>query len=152
MNSIQRDKLWPSVAESEKAFEWFFPGVPGPKGSWDVMPNGKFVNNSTTGKAFDKAVRKELRCLNVPIMDGALYVKMVAVMPVPDTYKRGKNSRWGEPHTVPCDADKIMRLMGDAMTGVIYNDDAQIAMNALYKRYQLDEDEQTGVHVKIWRL
>lgn len=50
----------------------------------------------------------------------------------------------------PPDALKLARAVEDAMTGVVYVDDAMIVHEVIDKRYQKTRDEQVGVQVYVW--
>lgn len=50
--------------------------------------------------------------------------------------------------TVPPDADKCLRAILDAMSGIVYQDDAQVVSVHAYKRYAVCD----RVHVLIWRV
>jgi crossover junction endodeoxyribonuclease RusA len=51
--------------------------------------------------------------------------------------------------TVAPDVDKLTRALLDAMTGVLYADDAQVVSVQTYKVYA-DHGKPPGVNVKVW--
>jgi Holliday junction resolvase RusA-like endonuclease len=53
--------------------------------------------------------------------------------------------------TVKPDADKLARALFDALTGVVWQDDAQVVSHEISKRY-CDPGEQPGVYVKVEAL
>jgi len=56
--------------------------------------------------------------------------------------------RWCE---VKPDVGKYVRCMEDALTGILWRDDAQVALQVTGKRYA-DPDEIPGVHVRAFQL
>jgi hypothetical protein len=58
---------------------------------------------------------------------------------------------WTPEHVVKPDLDKLVRAVGDALTGILYRDDAQIvSLNASKRFAGLGGDgvlEQPGVHL-----
>ena len=86
--------------------------------------------------------------------DGAIAVEFVFLMPRPKShYGTGKNSRnlkrnAPKYHTGKPDALKLARAVEDAMTGIIYLDDAQIAYEKIEKIYD-DQDIFVGVEINV---
>jgi Holliday junction resolvase RusA-like endonuclease len=87
-------------------------------------------------------------------MTGPIAVEFVFTMRrIKGHYRTGKNANvlrddapyW---HTVMPDALKLGRAVEDAMTGIVFRDDAQIARETLLKRY----GAQPGVTVRAWEL
>jgi Holliday junction resolvase RusA-like endonuclease len=65
----------------------------------------------------------------------------------------GRNARKLKPSAacwpvVKPDATKLLRAIEDALTGVVWTDDAQVVEQLATKRY----GEPEGAHVEIWRL
>jgi hypothetical protein len=80
--------------------------------------------------------------VDLPRFDTAVFVNVTFVLHRPQsTIIDGK--RWDltksstPPHTKKPDADKLFRAVGDAMTGIVFPDDAQIVQFWARKRYAL---------------
>lgn len=128
---------------------FFAPGIPVPKGSTrSFVVNGRAVTTSTSGRALKdwhdmiafkaSEVAKELYA-------GPVWVEMEFVLPRPTSRPR----KYRYPDRKP-DLDKITRAGLDAMTGVIYKDDAQVVNLHVRKNYA-GGSEQTGVYVSVWQ-
>lgn len=121
-------------------------GVPSPKGSKRARPNPKnpnapfVVDNNPKGlKAWEGAVRREAeRAMaqlgHPPVMLGPVRLRAVFYMPTPQSLS--PVWRW-LPTTKP-DLDKLERATWDALTGIVFRDDAQIVDGARRKLYALD--------------
>jgi Holliday junction resolvase RusA-like endonuclease len=85
-------------------------------------------------------------------LHGPLLVVCVFYMPrIKAHYRTGKNAGLLRPdapllHTTKPDATKLWRSTEDALTGIIWRDDAQIAHQVIVKRYT---SEQPGAEIKI---
>lgn len=84
---------------------------------------------------------------------GAVEVELVFALPRPKAHHVGgdpaRGLRPGAP-PVPTgkpDVDKLARAVLDALTGIVWADDAQVAGLAAYKRYAV---ELTGAEVTVW--
>ena len=71
-----------------------------------------------------------------PIMEGAVRVALRAVFVPPATWSKGlrENAKW---KTSKVDLDNIYKLAADAMSGIVYVDDAQVADLSCQKVYGL---------------
>jgi Holliday junction resolvase RusA-like endonuclease len=87
-----------------------------------------------------------------PLLDGPLEISVVFLFKRPKSHfyqrksgqvRRDDAPRW---HASTPDLDKAMRAIGDAMTGVVYRDDAQISAATLVKQYT-DSSERATVRV-----
>jgi Holliday junction resolvase RusA-like endonuclease len=76
-----------------------------------------------------------------PLFDGPVEVFMTFAFPRPKShYRTGKRSGELRPdapvmHSKKPDCDKLVRAIGDGMTGVVYRDDSQISLLHVDKRY-----------------
>jgi Holliday junction resolvase RusA-like endonuclease len=52
-------------------------------------------------------------------------------------------------HASTPDADKLMRAIGDSMSGVVYRDDSQLAVVNVVKVYT---DSSEGATIAVWKL
>jgi crossover junction endodeoxyribonuclease RusA len=139
--------------------EFVVPGVAQPRGSKRAMPNragGRplMVDTNAKSKPWMAAVAAAAsEAMNgAGLIDGALRLELWFNLPRPKShYGTGKNSarlKASAPHfheSKP-DCDKLVRAIGDAMTGVVYRDDAQLATLEVRKRYA---NGSAGVRVRI---
>ena len=74
-------------------------------------------------------------------------VKVQAVFPIPASWpqKRKMAARW---HTSKPDGDNILKAIGDALNGIVWADDKQIARTSIAKVY----GETPGLHVFVEAL
>jgi Holliday junction resolvase RusA-like endonuclease len=63
-------------------------------------------------------------------------------------FTRPKSKKRGTPMVVKPDFDKLARAVADAITAVLFKDDAQVTDAGIHKRY-LDEGYQGPPHVKV---
>lgn len=123
-------------------------GVPAPQGSKTRTRWGMREANPNT-KPWRQAVAAEAMTTRTAFHDGAhlpfpsgpLAVHADLLFPRPKShYGTGRNaSRLKETapdwHTSPPDADKLARALGDAMTGIVFRDDSQVACWTICKHY-----------------
>ncbi len=142
---------------------FFVPGVPVPKGS------AKAFINRRTGRAIvtqDNGGRQKPWASLIstvayeqsgkPVIDGPVFLSLSFVMPRPKSHfftgKRANVLRpdaptWHTAHTG--DLDKLVRCVKDALTGVIWKDDCQVAcMGNVSKVY----GDRPGVEITIKEL
>lgn len=62
--------------------------------------------------------------------------------------RKQRESGW---HTGKADIDNLQKLVFDALNGVAYDDDKQIAFVIAYKRWVGDEADR-GIHINLWEL
>ena len=138
---------------------FFVPGIPRPGGSKRAFVNRK------TGKAIiveacnkNPEWRSDCKAFAIgaysgPPLTGALFLKVFFFMPRPKThFGTGKNSNTIKPSsplypTGKPDCTKLIRALEDALTGVVWRDDAQIVSQNIQKRYG---GERSGVLVEIY--
>lgn len=144
--------------------DFFVPGMPGTKGSAKafVVPGTSFaniVNDNPKTKNWAALVSK----LAAEQMDGAapwdgpVSVQLMFSLPrpkghyLPATKKRpAPELRPDAPyrHTSKPDGDKMERATWDALTGIVFRDDSQIALWSGGKIYA----EAPGVRIRVTRL
>jgi Holliday junction resolvase RusA-like endonuclease len=147
----------PPAATSGKIVEFFVPGIPRPggsktatlirrKGGEIVMKNGRPLI-TTRDDAKGNAEWKQnvaffaRQHYNADPQAVALRIRVVFVMPRPKYhYGTGKNAGILKPdapalHTVKPDGTKLMRSTEDALTGILWIDDAIIADQGARKVY-----------------
>lgn len=102
------------------SFEVFVEGTPVPQGSKSLSRTGVMYEANKALKPWRARVRAAaLWRAPAELMEGPLVLAVAFGMPRPKTVKR-------EFPSVKPDLDKILRAVGDALTGVVYKDDAQI--------------------------
>lgn len=89
----------------------------------------------------DEAVVRQLAHLalrGAPLLDGALHLEVNVYRLIPKSWsgKRRAIARWitGKP-----DCDNQIKLLSDAMNGIVYRDDSQIAAITMRRMYGLPE-------------
>jgi len=117
-------------------------GRPAPQGSKKSVGRGRFIEASKYLPAWRSAV-KEAAEENKPesLLTGELTLEAVFYLDKPKTVKR-------DAPTVPPDLDKLLRGICDPMSGVIYEDDAQICKIVAFKRYAT-ETNPPGVFITV---
>jgi Holliday junction resolvase RusA-like endonuclease len=124
-------------------------GIPQPRGSKRAMPNragGRPLMVDTNAKSAPwmatVAAAASEAMKGQPLLDGPLVLTVRFNFPRPKShYRTGKHSaelRTDAPsrHSKKPDCDKLLRAICDAMTGVVYHDDAQISTVMAWKHYQ----------------
>lgn len=139
----------------------FVPGIPQPAGS----KKGFVVKSKATGKMRAVIVDDAKRSrpwkaqISAIVQDGwkgipadePLSMTLRFVMPRPDSHfgmKRGeKYLKESAPtwHTIKPDATKLVRAVEDALTGILWRDDAIIAVQLVTKVY----GDRPGVQIRI---
>jgi len=111
--------------------EFQVPGVPQQQGSktrWGTEENENVRSWRESVAHTGTAVMR-----GAPLYDGPIRLSITFIFPRPKShYRTGKYKgelRQSAPihHTGPPDLDKLMRAIGDALTGVVIRDDRQIA-------------------------
>jgi Holliday junction resolvase RusA-like endonuclease len=137
-------------------------GHPQPAGSKRALPNkgrpGAFVvvDDNPKARIWKHLVRKvaaDVRALvDYPVLEGAVAIKVTFLRERPKAHlrktPRGEIVRGAAPVypiTKP-DTLKLMRAVEDALTGVLYGDDAQIVTQTVSKIYARRE----GVEITVW--
>ena len=131
----------------ENEFHFTAIGDPAPKGSkHGFVVNGKsvLVEQSKRAKPWEQTVHWAAReCADLGglyAMEGPVQVDITFLMPrVGSVPKKARL----HPHVKRPDADKLARLALDGLTGVCYQDDSQVYMLHVYKRYA-DPGESPG--------
>ena len=142
---------------------FFVPGVPKTAGSKRAFPlwrgkgpNKQFVRSIITdssgasGKAWRSSIRDEAaEAFGArDLLDGSLHIEFTFYVTRPKSHlnKSGNLKPWAprRPATRP-DALKLARAAEDALTGIIWKDDAQITTEVLRKRYA----DKQGMDVEI---
>jgi len=138
---------------------FFVPGTPRPGGSKTAFPtkSGKIALVDASGKA-GRSWRSDVKVFakqaySGPPMDGPVCLRLAFRMPRPKShYRTGKRAgelRDGAPfwHTSKPDLTKLVRSVEDALTGILWRDDAQIGEQIVDKQYA----REIGVLITVWQ-
>jgi len=110
--------------------EFFVEGIPRPQGSKTIM-RGRLVESSKHLPAWRKALAEgatEVQSQSGFFLTEAVKVQIEFRMPRPKSVKRLLP-------TVMPDVDKLCRAVLDSMSGILYNDDAQVVELHAFKVY-----------------
>lgn len=123
-------------------------GIPQPRGSKKALPNratGRAMMvdaNPKSGPWMNAVAHQASQAMaGKPLLTGPVELVVTFAFPRPKShYRTGKNAtqlRLDAPewHAKKPDSDKLIRAIGDGMTGVVYRDDSQIAALKVEKRY-----------------
>lgn len=131
------------------AVSFFVPGIPKPQGSKrGFVRGGKAVLVEAAGQAHkDWRATVALAAAEsyVPmtgLLDGPLTLDVTFTMPKP----KSRPKRRPMPDSAP-DLDKLLRLVGDSLTGVVWRDDAQVVECHARKLY----GERPGARITVTR-
>lgn len=126
----------------------FVPGVPAPQGSAKgFVVNGHAVvthdnENTMPWRSQVAAFVRQESGPGIVYPTGPVCVRFTFVMP----RRKAEPKRVTPPHTRKPDSDKLVRACLDAMTGIVFTDDAQVTTHAASKRTALI-GEQPGAHI-----
>ena len=136
---------------------FFVPGIPVPKGSAKAfVVKGRAVvtqTNRDKQRPWASTISYAAQEAGIVPAPGAVALAMVFTMPRPKShYRTGKFAgelRLNQPiqHTAKPDLDKLIRCVLDALTGVAYIDDSQVAEIRTGKLY----GERPGVEIGVER-
>ena len=119
-------------------------GLPMPKGSTTRMPNGATLPAGTPESRRRMAQwRDDIRHEAKDAMDGrAPFAGPIRLMcefrlPVPTSTIRKYQHGW-LCHTKKPDVDKLFRMLSDALTRIVWNDDSQVCFSIINKVYAWD--------------
>jgi crossover junction endodeoxyribonuclease RusA len=126
-----------------RAFELVVPGTPEPGGSKRHVGNGRIVDANPKVNQWRQLVGYHAlhQRNNRPLLEGPLQLTVRFYLARPKNhYGTGRNiakirpSAPAYPTTRP-DTTKLIRAVEDAMTGVLYHDDAQIVRQSAIRLY-----------------
>ena len=143
---------------------FFVPGIPKPGGSKTAFRSkrGKMiVTDSCKGvKPWRAAVAQLARDNDVTMIPRGIPVSLLLVFTIPRPkghYGTGKNANKLKPGAPPFptgrpDVLKLARAVEDALTGILWYDDAQIVKESLQKLYCVVATEMPGVYITAGSL
>lgn len=130
-------------------------GVPQPKGSWRAFyPRGSrkanFVADNRKMVAWCATVsaRAAAAMRDLPLFTGAVSLRLLFIFPRPRS-RRFASGRFGVPHAVKPDKDKLERAVCDALSGIVYRDDSQVAACEKVAVYTSADGGPTGVWITV---
>ncbi len=139
---------------------FFVPGIPTPQGNLKPYTfkrkDGKVRAAMTEGtkgiKSWRmdvavKAIQESRNGLNkVNDKDAAVNMQIEFIMPRPASVTKRRRHPCVKP-----DLSKLVRAIEDALTGILYRDDAQICSLLVSKRYQTASDPAPGATISVQR-
>lgn len=128
---------------------FFVAGQPVPQGSSRAfVKNGKAIITSTSGQSLKDwrgAIAGAAREHTDSVFVGPVRVVAHFVLPRPKSLPKRDVRPWADKKP---DIDKILRACLDALTGVVYSDDAQV-VSVMVTKIVAAVGEQPGVRVSI---
>jgi crossover junction endodeoxyribonuclease RusA len=125
-------------------------GRPAPQGSKKSIGNNRFIESSKFLPAWRNTVKQAAEDA-VTIegwakVSGPVELEVMFYLDRPSSISRTKR-----PYpTVPPDCDKLLRAIGDSLTGVVYEDDAQICRVLAWKTYA--DTRPPGAFIRVAEL
>lgn len=125
-------------------------GRPAPQGSKKSIGNNRFVESSKYLPAWRKAVRvaaeEAVASEDWQPVAGPVELEVMFYLERPSSVSVTKRPQ----PTVPPDVDKLIRAVGDALTGVVYDDDSQVIRVLAWKVYA--DTREPGCFVRVNEL
>lgn len=124
------------------------PGIPRPKGSFKwirgkTRPSSEYVEKWQAGIQWIAQAEWDADPAPAPAAFG-VWAKFI--MPPPGRVAK----LWPFPTKVP-DGDKLLRAVFDALTGIVYIDDAQVVEWGGRKVF-VETADQVGAEIIVWRI
>jgi crossover junction endodeoxyribonuclease RusA len=128
---------------------------PAPQGSKKYVGKNKndtaiLIETCKRLKEWRDLVRNVAIDLDAPMIEGAVSMSVVFMFQRPSSHFNKKGLKPNAPRymTARPDRDKLLRAIGDALTGVLYRDDSYIVDGNTSKRYCVG-DELPGVLITL---
>jgi crossover junction endodeoxyribonuclease RusA len=128
--------------------------VPAPQGSKRALGPGRMIESCKRLKPWRALVTSTAEALGVGIIPGPVSLSVTFMMPRPKYHYTGKgalSSRATAWPAVKPDADKLLRAVGDALTGTLIEDDARVVNIAGQKRW-CRAGEEPGALITVIQL
>lgn len=136
----------PTLLDIGTTVEFFVAGKAAPQGSKRHVGNGRMIESS---KALGPW-REHVAWAAQHAMAGRTLISGAIVLTADFALPRIQAIRKTTPaHTKKPDLDKLIRALGDALTGVIYVDDAQIVSYGNTRKRYAEIDETAGVSIRV---
>jgi Holliday junction resolvase RusA-like endonuclease len=141
-----------------KSTRFFVPGIPAPGGSkraFIIGGRARLTDACERNKPWRQSVAMfAMAAHRGALFTGPLLLDVEFVMPrIKSHFRTGKNAGQIKPnapmrHTFQPDATKLLRALEDALTGIVWRDDAQVCIQHVSKIY----GEKPGAHVEVMEL
>lgn len=149
-NIVNLDDHRPGVVPLDavlRAGRIFVPGAPAPQGSKRHVGHGRMIESSTAVGPWRERVALAVHAERWPLLTGPVAVDLSFVMPRPkSTPKRRTPAAIKRP-----DLDKLERAILDALTGIAFQDDAQVVELGASKRLASPAG-QPGVWISVYDM
>lgn len=134
-------------------------GKPEPGGSKRHVGGGRIIDDNPNVAGWKQLVGYEALAQRDgrPMLEGPLKLTLLFFVQRPQShYGTGRNQGQLKPSaptfpTTRPDVTKLTRAVEDAMTGVLYHDDAQIVQQSVKRRYA-QRDQPACVHIQVETL
>lgn len=137
----------------EQMIQFFIPGTPIPQPRQRHAMIGGHVRNYTPTKhpvnAFKASARMAARqAYQGPPLEGPIELRVLFLMPRPKRMQWKTRPMPREWHTGKPDCENIIKSLQDALTGLVWVDDAQVC-RLMAEKFYCRGDEQPGTWVRI---
>lgn len=128
-------------------------GLPSPKGSFTRMPNGAMLPaGSTASRKKGANWRNDIRYAAIEAMGDAIpsrrAIRLMVEFQLPYPVSSIRKWQFGWwPHIKQPDVDKLLRMLFDALTGIVWADDSQVAFVTCNKVYSWNG--RPGAHIVV---
>lgn len=141
--------------EGPLSFTWRVEGMPpAPQGSKRALGRGVMIESCINVKPWRLLVAQSAMAAGVPLLRGPVRLSLVFLFTRPaGHFRRDGSLKPSAPiyHAVKPDGDKLLRSTGDALSGVVIEDDARIVGGAWEKRYCVGA-ERPGALITVIQL
>lgn len=129
------------TSEYRPMIDFFVEGNPVPQGRPRFYRRGNHVGayDPPKSKAWKATVQSEALRQKCKPLEGALWVVVEFYL------KKPKAMKQPTPHTARIDIDNLSKAIFDALNGIAYHDDAQVALLTASKQYA----DTPGVNIRI---
>ena len=133
-----------------KRISFFVHCEPVPQPRAKVSTVGGFARAYVDKKHRSHALKQAIRdAFTWHKLEGPIKCELLFCFARPKSHTR--KQRKCNHHTGKADIDNLQKLVFDALNGLAYDDDKQIAFVTAYKRWVGDEAE-SGIHINLWEL
>ena len=125
-------------------------GKPCGKGRPKFSRQGDYVRTYTPEKTveYENLVRMEWEKSGAKKLKGAISANIICYFPIPKSVsKKKREAMHGTFYTKKPDCDNIAKIILDALNGIAYDDDSQVASLRVWKVY---DAEETMVEVTLF--
>lgn len=132
------------------AYAFIVPGEPVAKGRARSTRSGRHYTPART-VSFEGRVREAAQLARVKPIDGPVELTVIAVWAWPKSKHRKRSPRRPEYLDTGPDADNVAKACADALNGVAFVDDRQVARLVVEKR-RPEQGDPPAVHIEIREL